>query len=83
MDTAAFGRGGAGLGGDRTSHERLDVAQPSSPSIRDQNTSRRDRKYPETVAVAQQKGRKDEEVRTWTIKKRVRHIGIAGMWTVS
>lgn len=40
------------------------------PSIRDQNTSRRDRKYPETVALAQQKGRKDEEVRTWTIKKR-------------
>lgn len=26
------------------------------------------RKYPETVAVAQQKGPKDEEVRTWTIK---------------
>lgn len=68
METTAFGHGGAGLGGDRPSYGRVDVAQPSSPSIRDQNTSRRDRKYPETVAVAQQKGRKDEEVRTWTIK---------------
>lgn len=68
MDTAASGDGGAGLGGERTSNGRVDAAQPSSPSIWDQNTSRRDRKYPETVAAAQQKGRKNEEVRTWTIK---------------
>lgn len=65
METAAFGHGRAGLGGDRTWCGR---AVAAFPSLRDQNTSRRDRKYPETVAVAQQKGRKDEEIRTWTIK---------------
>lgn len=75
METAAFGHGGAGLGGDRTSYGRgeggggLARLSPHPHRYGTKNASRRDRKNPETVAVAQQKGRKDEEVRTWTIKK--------------
>lgn len=69
METAAFGHGGAGLGGDTTSYGRGGGLARLSPHPHRYGTKNASRQNPETVAVAQQKGRKDEEVRTWTIKK--------------